>query len=200
MTHAPTPATREQQYEAGARFLCATALAYRVHGLSVDVLYVDEEGFGEASGGVRVIDASDAGRIGLVGYAVQLERRAGIVGQDAAIQHTLDVWQDTVVSAVTDDDADGDDGLLKVRRILESAPWAIAFVAANRDLITELAALLLASGGHLEPAAFLPIVDGRITQVSPEANRAALAMLEPYEAQLKEIQESLSEWQRRENR
>ena len=199
MTHEQIRATREQQHEVGARFLCATALAYLVHGLSVDVIHVDEDGLGETSGAVRVIDAADSGRISLVGDAVQLEWLTASMGQDAAIKRTLDIWEQAAVTAFHDEDDDNDSGVLKGRSIFVSAPWAIAFVAANRALITELAALLRASDGHLEPAAFLPVVEGRITSVTSEASNAAYEMLEPYEAQLKEIQSVLSAWRKLQN-
>lgn len=196
---APTPVTLEQRLNVAARHVSATALAYLDHGLSVDVIYMDEDGGGETTGGFRVIDSISAGRIGLVGQAIQLEWFTEKFGQTEAIRRTLDNWQETVTYVIQEEDTTGDEGVLSSGSLLVSAPWAIAFVANNRDLITELSALLRASGGHLEPAAFLPLVDGHIRGVSPEDSIAAFKMLEPYKEQLREITTLVSEWRQLDN-
>lgn len=201
MTHEFTPATLDQQRSVGARFMCATALAYLNHGLSVDVISVDEHGGAETTGGFRVIDSFDNGRISMVGQAVQLAWLTDSLGQAAAIQRSVDGWRETVVYAIQDEEEKtSEEGILSGGSILVSAPWAVTFVAVNDELITELAALLLASGGHLEPDAFLPVVEGRIKSVSVEDNARAFQMLEPYLEQLEEIEVLRTKWQLLANR
>ena len=201
---------QEQRQNLAARHVCATALAYLHHGLSVDTIWVDGDGGGETTGGFRVINSLDAGRIGIVGQAVKPSSRQAVKpssrqavelewiaerkGQSEAIREILNSWQETVEYSIQEEDNTGDEAVLSGGSLMVSAPWAIAIVAVNRDLINELAELLLASDGHLESAAFLPIVDGRITDVSVEDNLAAFRLLEPHQEQLREITDLVSDW------
>lgn len=194
------PVTREQHQRVGARHMSATALAYLEHGLSVDVIYVDADGGGETTGGFRVIDSLDAGRIGLVGQAIQMEWFTEQLGQTEAVRRTLNNWQETVEFVIQEEDTTGEEGVLSGGSLLVSAPWAIAFVAVNRDLISELAALLLASGGRLQPAEFLPLVEGRIRGASVDENIEAFRLLEPHKEQLREIETLVKEWRQLDNR
>lgn len=75
--------------------------------------------------------------------------------------------------------------MLSAGSLVVSAPWAIAFVAANRELITELSGLLIASDGYLESAVIQPVVEGRIRTVTVAESNTAFDMLEPYLDQLK---------------
>ena len=184
MTPARTPLTRDQHREVGARFLAATALAYTEHGLTIDFIRVDEDGLGETSGGVRSIDRDDAGRIGMVGQAIQLEWLIDSIGQEAALKQTLTNWQQAAEDGIPEEGLTATDGVLSSGSLLASAPWSVAFVAENRELITELTALLLASDGHLESTVFLPVVEGRIRAVTAEGHAAALGLLKPHMEQL----------------
>ena len=185
---------QEQRQNLAARNMCATALAYLHHGLSVDTIWVDGDGGGETTGCFRVINSLDAGRIGIVGQAVELEWIAERKGQSEAIREILNSWQEDVEYSIQEEDTASEEAVLSGGSLMVSAPWAIAFVAVNRDLINELAELLLACDGHLESAAFLPVVDGRITDVSAEDNLAAFRLLEPHQEQLREITDLVSAW------
>lgn len=184
-----------EQMLIGARHEAAHAIAYIYHGYSVDTIDVYETGEGLTSGGVRRIKALDYGNIGMAGAAIELEWMTAHHGEEIAIQWALDSWEGLAVDALQNEDLDArHDVLIPGGALRLAAPWAMAFVATNAQLITELGTLILESGGHVEAREFMPLV-GERTQWAAEQDYLAVSQrMQPHLKRLRDIDRTISEW------
>ena len=201
-TAVPAPTTPEHLRDAAAQHMCATALAYLAHDLPVDVIQVDGEGGGYTTGGLRMIDAEDGGRIGMIGAAMTLAWSIERVGQDEAVRRAVTNWRDSIEMLLDDPetysyDMSDEYDVANTGSLRSNVVWAIAFVESNRELITELAGQLQSAGGSLTAEQFLPMVEGAIQGPTQADELRALSLFVSHLDELDEIELLIYSWRKK---